>query len=289
MSAGFQVTVKADSISVKAEAFTLDFDKSKAGISSFRYETSGIWHECVEKSKVPSILYCPVYKIQNIEGEVIYPDGGHTLLLEVSTSWFIKIIQAGYLRNSILNQTTNFPYSVDWSIWASGRIFSRMKARNNSGSVLLMLEESYRLNPADDPDISLGRDNPPELNWFGFFSDNRGSNEFDLSHDGIVVPYQSGLDNYAVDSNTNRVYRTGRTWFPGEEIARDFMIRLSCYGSAGDCVNAVDFQMQGDAVSSDYGNPDPLDGSPNAGLVIKGLKEGYGFSESLGAYRLRVQ
>ena len=288
MGEGFEVTVGADSITVATEAFTLVFDKDHVGIVSFKYETSGTWHECVESGTTPPTLFGPYFKTLFLPGGVLYPSGGTTLELEVSTPWYVQIRQNGYLRNALLPDCTDYPCQIRWSLWPSGRLACRIEADNLSGSPLVLSEEGYRLNPADDPDINLGRDTAPSLQWFGFYSNNTGGGESDLSHDTVAAPFQSGLDQYRTEDNTNRIYRANVLWPNEGEIARDFLLALSVSGSWGDCVDAEGFESRGDGVSSDYQSPDPLDGSPDAGEVIVGTRVGDGFDESADGYTVEA-
>lgn len=289
MGAGFELTGGVDSITVATEAFTLVFSKYHVGIASFRYETSGTWHECVESRTTPPTLFGPYFGAPTLQGGVLYPDGGTVLELEVWTPWYVQIRQNGNLRNDSIPNCTDYPVQIRWSLWPSGRLACRIEADNLSGSALLLAEEAYRLNPADDPDINLGRDSAPNLAWFGFYSNNTGSGEQDLSHDAIVVPFQVGLDQYATDDNTNRIYRANVAWPDEDQIARDFLVTLSVNGSWGDCADATGFQSRGDDLSSDFQNPDPLDGSSNAGDVVTGTMVGDGFDESRDGYTVETE
>ena len=283
----FQVTVDGNSVIVRAEAFTLIFDKEHVGITSYKYETSGVWHEGVESVSTPPTLFGPYFTAQGIPGGAIYPSGGFTLLVPKALPWFVQITQRGYLRNSSIPDCMDYPVLVIWSLWPSGRIVCHIVVRNESSSPMVLTEEAYRLNPVDDPDIHLGRDDPPNLKWFGFYSSNLGGSSGDRSHDCIVAPYQPGLDQYATGGNTNRIFSANAIIAPSMELDRDFMIVLSANGSWGDCSNSGDFQTNGDKLASDYQFPDPLNGASNAGQVITGLRVDDGFDEGQGGYTVR--
>ncbi len=285
MTDGFQITVEGDTITVATDAFSLVFDLDKIGIVSFKYDTSGTWHEGVESGTTPPILFGPYYSVQNLEGNLLYPMGGESQTVEDEFPWFVRISQNGYLRNSSIPNCTDFKYEVLWTLWPSGRLYCRIQCTNESDDTQRLLEEAYRLNPADDQDIQLGRDDPPNLKWFGFFSNNTGSGENDLSHDAVVVPFTSALDQYGTSGNTNRIYRAGIIdWLEDETITREFLLALSVNGSWGDCTDALSFQMRGDDLSADITNPDPLDGSANAGDVLTGTLVGDGFDETGDCY-----
>ncbi len=284
---GFQITEGDNSLTLKAESFTLVFDKDHVGISSYRYETDGTWHEGVEASTVPPTLFHPYFTSSSVEGGVLYPSGGTTLDLLIENEWFVEIAQAGYLRNESLSESTDFPIEVTWRVWPSGLIACRILSENQSGDTVTLTEEAYRLNPSDDPDIELDRDGAPYLEWFGYYSGNAGTGENDLSHDCVVVPWDDVFDTYGESGNTNRIYRESVDWLNDTDLTREFLVSFAVAGSWGDCATALDFQKRGDALSADYTNPDPLDGSPDCGEVIHG-SEG-SFDEELAAYKVTAQ
>lgn len=288
MTDGFQVTQTADTVTVVCESFTLVFDKAGVGISSFKYETSGTWHECVESGTTPPILFCPYFSVVGLPGNVLYPSGGYELGALV-LPWLVQVSQKGWLRNGSIPDSTDYEYEVLWSIWPSGRIYAHMRMENKSGADLTFFEEAYRLNPADDPDITLGRDAVPILNWFGFYSNNTGSGENDLSHDAIVVPWGGVLNRYGTSGNTNRMYVGGEQWFDDTEISRCFCLALSVNGSWGDVTDSNGFQSRGDAVANDYLNADPLDGSQDAGDVLTGTIVDDGYDEEEGGYTVQPE
>ena len=288
MTDGFQVTVTDETITVVTEAFTLVFDKDKVGLTSFRYETGGTWHEGVGTGTVPPLLFGPYFWVKDLGTGFLYPDGGTSLLLVKNLGWFLEIDQIGWLRNSLIPDCTDFPVWVWWRLWPSGRLVCKIKMSNNSGRPILILEESWRLNPADDQDINPGRDDPPDLNWFGFYSDNSGGGEHDLSHDAIAVPMQKIFYEYDVTGKINRVYHVDYPWSIGGEIGYEWGLALSANGSWGDIVDSSGFQARGDALSRDYRNPDPLDGSVNAGEILVGTPVSSGYSYQLGAYTIRA-
>lgn len=286
MTDGFQVTQTSDTVTVVCESFTLVFDKAGVGISSFKYETSGTWHECVESGTTPPILFCPYFTIFGLLGNVLYPSGGYELEA-TALPWFVQVSQKGWLRNGSIPGSTDYEYEVLWSIWPSGRIYARMTSTNKSGSNKTFAKEAYHLNPADDPDITLGRDAVPNLNWFGFYSNNTGSGASDLSHDAIVAPWGGVLDQYGISGNTNRMYVESGTWVRETEITRSFCLALSVNGSWGDVTDSNGFQSRGDAVADDYLNADPLDGSWDAGDVLTGTIVDDGFDEGEGGYTVQ--
>jgi len=284
MSEGFEVTVGGDSITVRTDAFTLVFDKHHMGITSFKYVTDGAWHEGVETGGTPPILFGPYFKVQDFPGDVLYPMGGTSLQLRESLPWFVRLEFEGYLRNQSIPNSTDYPLELSVCVRPSGSISYGVKARNNSIGAKVLLAEGYRLNPANDADIHPGRDDAPELKWFGFYSANGGGSTGDRSHDAIAIPFETGLDEYAVQGNTNRIYRANFGWAVGSEIVRYFLLALSGNGSWGDCANADELRARGDALSSDYTLPDPLDGSTNAGRMLVGTLAGDGFDEEGGNY-----
>lgn len=288
MSDGFKITTGETSITVETEAFVLEFVKGHCGISSFRYKTGEVEHECVEQGTTPPILFGPHFYADELEGDYLYPSGGDKLDLSVNTPWAVKIKQEGYLRNGSIPENEDFEYLVIWLIWPSGRIACKMKFTNKHDEDVMLDEEAYRLNPVDDADINLERDTAPNLFWFGFYSDNSGSGEDDYSCDGITVIYDIRLANYQTSGNTNRVYRTSYLWEDRSDINTCFLIALSLYGSWGDCANASELESRGDAISSDLLDPDPLDGSLNAGDVITGSLVDDGFSMDFSAYQVSV-
>jgi len=289
MAEGFQISVAMDTITVFAEAFGLTFHKDHVGVTSFGYLTGPYWHEGVESENTPPILFGPHFKVQGLTGELLYPSGGSSIELAKYLPWFIEIHQSGWLRNASLPDCTDYPMEVWWRLWPSGRLCCKLSVKNDSGVSRFLLEEAYRLNPASDADMSLGRDAPPNLKWFGFYSNNTGEEAEDLSHDGVNVPLQAGLGYYGTEGNTNRMYRRLITWDDQETIEFEFLLALSVYESWGDCTNSGDFQLRGDGVSADVLNPDPLDGSANAGEVLVGTKVGDGYSEEYAAYTLGTQ
>jgi hypothetical protein len=286
MTDGFEVTTESDSVTVLTEAFTLVFSKEHVGIASFKYETSGSWHECVETGNTPPTLFAPYFQSLDVSGNLLYPSGGYSQAVTTALPQFVQIVQSGYMRNPSIPDCTDYSITITWTLWPSGRLFCHIIIQNLSNTLLILSEEAYRLNPVGDPDIHPGRDEAPNLNWFGFYSNNMGPSSYDRSHDCIVVPFQSGLDHNSTDGNTNRIYRTTITFAPNTSMSRDFMIALSAYGSHGDCTGADDFQSRGDALSSDFTLPDPLDASPNAGQVLVGTRIGDGFDEEHGGYTL---
>ncbi len=287
MTDGFQITVTDDTITLVAEAFTLVFDKENVGITSYKYETNGTWHECVESGNTPPVLFSSYHQLEKIPGTVMYPSGGITLSVVRETAWFVDILQVGYLRSQSDPDSTDYPIYIRWRIWPSGILGCRMKAINESGEALVLQEDAYRLNPADDQDVNPDRDTAPNLKWFGFYSNNTGGGAGDMSHDAIVIPWQTVLDKYGTSGNTNRIYQEEFNWTDNGELVYEFLIVLSVYGSWGDCTSSANFQTRGDKLSADFTNPDPLDGSQNAGDVLVGSNNG--FTEELVAYRVTVQ
>ncbi len=288
MSDGFDITVSVGLITVTTEAFRLVFNRSKVGITSFEYQTNGTWHEAVESGTIPPLLFCPYFTVQGLSGDVLYPSGGTELKVEKYLGRYLEISQSGYMRNASISSCIDYPVEIIWRLWPSGRLCCKVSVENQSGSSKTVTEEAYRLNPADDQDMDLSRDAEPNLDWFGFWSNNTGSDGDDLSHDAIVVPMVSGLTGYGTDGNTNRIYRGPVVWPDGGRIGFEFLLALSVGGSWGDCTDSGDFQSRGDAISADVLNPDPLDGSGNAGEVLVGGRVGDGFDEDLAAYTLSV-
>jgi hypothetical protein len=288
MTDGFIVTTDSLSITVETESFTVVFSKEHCGITSFKYKTGSTWHECVEPGIASPILLGPYLYCDGITGDYLYPSGGYQNSVVVETPWFISINQDGYLRNSSIPGFTDLDYRVQWNVWPSGRIACNMTLTNNYGSTLVLDEDAYRMDPADDPDINLDRDAHTYLYWFGFYSNNTGSGANDLSADGITVSYRSRLTNYGTSGNTNRIYRTSFLWDDRTGIDQEFLLALSLYGSWGDCTNSTDIQNRGDSLSDDLLHPDPLDGSTNAGDMITGSLVGSGFDNKLSAYVVSV-
>jgi hypothetical protein len=284
MTDGFQVTVTDDAITVVTEEFTLVFDRDKIGVTEFRYEAGEAWHNGVE-SEVPSpILFGPYFEVKDLGTGFLYPDGGTDMELTIELDWFIEIYQTGWLRNTGIPECTDFPVEAWWKLWPSGRLIGRAIVRNQTGDHILVLEEAWRLNPADDADITLGRDEPAGMEWFGFYSNNTGSGEDDLSHDAIAFAMQGTYEDYGTSGNTNYFFNEDVTWADGTGISGTFMIVLSGNGSWGDIEDAGGFQTRGDEISADVRNPDPIDGSANAGEVIVGIRLSGGFDHYLGAY-----
>jgi len=279
---GFLITEGENSIEIALEEFTIVFDKDHVGITSYRYETDGTFHECVESSTDPPTLFHPYFISGSIEGGVLYPSGGTSLELVIENEWFVEIVQEGYLRNESIPDCTDFPLEVTWRVWPSGLIACSFKSENESGETVTLTEEAYRLNPSDDPDIELDRDGAPYLAWFGFYSGNTGTGENDLSHDCIVIPWDDVFNTYGASGNTNRIYRESVNWPDGTGLTRNFLVSLAVTGSWGDCSTAFNFQKRGDSLSLDYLNPDPLDGSANCGEVLVGSQGE--FDEELAAY-----
>lgn len=288
MTDGFQVTVTDDAITVATEAFTLVFDRDKIGVTEFRYETDGTRHEGVESTDPSPILFGPYFEVKDLGTGFLHPHGGTDMELVIGLDWFIEIHQAGWLRNSGIPDCTDFPLEVCWKLWPSGRLYGEIWTRNDSGDSILVLEESWRLNPSDNQDINLGRDNPPNLKWFGFYSNNTGDGEDDLSHDAVAFPMQVTFEHYGTSDNTNRIYREDVNWDNGTDISCEFMIALSADGSWGDVADSDGFQIRGDEISVDYRQPDPIDGSENAGEVIVGIRLSGGFDRYLGAYTIQA-
>ena len=288
MTDGFQVTVTEDAITVVAEAFTLVFDRDKIGVTEFRYEAGGAWHEGVESGVASPILFGPYFEVNDLGTGFLHPDGGIKMEVLVELDWFIEIYQVGWLRNSGIPECTDFPVEAWWKLWPSGRLIGRAIVLNQSGDPVLVVEEAWRLNPADDPDITLGRDNPPDMEWFGFYSNNTGSGEDDLSHDAIAFPMQEFFEDYGTSGNTNYFFNKDINWDAGGGISCTFMIALAANGSWGDIEDSSGFQSRGDEVSADVRNPDPIDGSANAGEVIVGIRLSGGYSPYLGAYTVEA-
>ncbi|MCX6646206.1 MAG: hypothetical protein NTY09_07605 [bacterium] len=288
MTDGFVVTTGETSITVETEAFTIEFEKENCGIGSFRYKTGDVWHECTGQGTTPPILMAPYFFADALQGDYLYPSGGSKLDTIVNTPWAVRISQEGYLRNISIPSCEDFNYQVDWLIWPSGRIACTMKFTNTYGSNVMLNEEAYRLNPVNDPDITLDRDKVPNLFWFGFYSNNTGSDEDDFSCDCEAVSYQVRLANYGTSGNTNRIYKTMYLWMNDTNLYAQFLLALSVYGSFSDCANSIEFQSRGDALSADLLHPDPLNGSLNAGEVITGSPVNGGFSNDYSAYQVRV-
>ena len=284
----FKVTESSGQVSVEVEKFTLDFHKMPVGITSFMYEKGGNEHDCVGDMVYPMVLFAPFFTALSVPGGVLWPDGGTELEVEINLDWFVQVKQNGYMRNPTIQTSTDFPYKVTWFIWPSGRIGCRMEIKNLSGSTVLVNEEAYRLNPPNDSDINPGRDTIPNLEWFGFWSDNTGDVSDDLSHDAICVPYVASLDTYGESGKINRVYDTDVTWLYTQTFNRWFLLALSVEGSWGDCSDVSEFESRGDSISADVKNPDPLNGGPNAGDVITGTLIGSGFDEYSSAITIGV-
>jgi hypothetical protein len=289
MTNRLNVAMSPGEITVATEAFTLVFSKESVGITSFRYELNGVWHECVAQDVDPGILFGPQLVIDGVPGGAVYPRGGLVMSLDKDFGWLVEITQSGYLRNGAIPSSTDFTYQATWRIWPSGRLVLKTKVKNESGSAKTISEDGFMLNPSGDSDIYLDRDTAPDLNWFGFYSNNPQGGKTGHTHDAIVVPYTPVYDHYAVSNNTNRIYRTGVNWDINQILGRHFLIGLSVFKSWGDCMNAPNFQIRGDKLSSDYQNPDPLDGSFNAGDVLAGSLITDGFSEEYGAYTLLTE
>jgi len=285
---GFKVTASSGQVTVETEKFTLDFSKMPVGITSFMYKKGGNEHDCVGDMVYPMVLFAPFFTALSVPGGVLWPNGGTDLEVEINLDWFVQVKQNGYMRNPTIPTSTDFQYKVTWFIWPSGRIGCRMETKNLSGAVVLVNEEAYRLNPPNDSDINPGRDTVPNLEWFGFWSDNTGDESDDLSHDAICVPYVGSLDTYGVSGKINRIYDTNVTWLYTETLNRWFLLALSVDGSWGDCANTGEFESRGDSIGADVKNPDPLNGGPNAGDVITGTLIGSGFDEYSSAITIGV-
>jgi len=283
---GFIVTVNEDSVEVDLGKYTLEFGKDEVGLESYRYFMGTGWHEGVETGGEPAILFGPHFYADGMTGDYLYPSGGIQVSIITELEWFVEIRQTGYLSNGEIGESMDFPYEVNWCIWPSGNIACRMKTKNESGASVTLDEMGFRLNPADDLDITLTRDNPPYLYWFGFYSDNWGAGEHDLSHDCITSPFQSDMMIYGTEENTNRIYRENYVWPDEGELVYEFLQGLSMFGVWSDVVGSADSQMRGTKLSDNYRNPDPLDGSIGAGEIIIG--GGIGFDEEIGAYKLQV-
>jgi len=288
MSDGFIVTEGVGKVTVDAGDFVVEFNEAQAGITSFRYITNGAIHECVNSSVTPAQLFHPYWLIDGLQGGQFYPAGGQSLDVKINKPQIVQVQQTGYLRNPTLMDITYFPYTVTWTMWPSGRIACRMIVENQSGVSKVLTEEAYRLNPKNDVDITSGRDSAPSLNWFGFWSNNTGGSTLDLSHDVVAVPYQSYLTGYETEGKANQIYREDYTFPNGTSITVEFLLILSVSGSWGDVADSSGFETRGDRLSSDYRNPDPIDGSMNAGIVMVGSKSGDGFDESMAAYMVNA-
>jgi hypothetical protein len=286
MSEAFEVEIEPGSVTVRTDAFTLVFDKDHVGITSFKYNTSGAWHEGVESGRTPPTLFAPYFKT-TLQGVYIYPDGGTLLSVEKLLPHYVRIKQLGFLRNESIPECEDYPVEVTSSIWPSGRIYCAVQVTNVSFTDLFLVEHAFRLSPVDDADISLVRDDPPDLEWFGFFSGNLGGSSFDRSHDTVAACFTEDLDHYSSGDGVNKLFNENSVLHSMATIIQRFIIALSANQSWGDCSDAEDFQLRGDRIASDYKNPDPLDGGPNAGSVIVGFLDG-GFDLNYGGYRLRA-
>ncbi len=286
MTDGFVVTENGDDVTVQCENFSLVFNKLASGITSFKYLSGGNWHEGVETSDASPVMFGSYFSSIGVTGGVLYPVSGNTQTVEINLPWCVQIKQVGYLRNGSLPSSTDFPYVATWRVWPSGKIACKIESKNNSGSLITLDEEAYRLNPSDDADITLGRDTAPNFNWLGFWSDNTGDNTVDLSHDGILLSYATALDEYGSSGHTNRIYDADVPWSNAENIVKNFFIALSIDGGWGDVTDSSSFETHGDDLSDDMLNADPLDGSTDAGDVITGSKVGSGFDEYTSCYTL---
>jgi hypothetical protein len=286
MPEGFEVTIDDDGMTIKTEAFTLVFSKARMGISSFRYETAGAWHECVNPVSDSPVLFAPHYLCQSIPGGVLFPSGTD-LIVERVLPWFVQVIHHGYLRNPAIPDCTDYPLETACSLWSSGRLFIRSKAVNNSGLTRILGEEAYRLNPVVDQHIQPVSDELNELKWFGFYSASGGGSTYDRSHDAISMPALPGLDQYGESGVSNRIFKANTAWLPSENLAHSFMVALSGNLSWGDCSSPEEIEARGEALSADYTKPDPLDGSPHAGRMIVGVLCA-GFDPDKGGYRFTV-
>jgi len=276
---GFNVTDFGAGVIVESNDFTLIFTTDTCGITSFLYDKGGNEHNCVGNFAYPLVLFAPFFTALSVPGGILWPDGGTSTEVIKNFDWFVQIKQSGYLRNVTIPVCTDYIYNVTWYIWPSGRIGCKLEAKNLSGSMLTLSEEAYRLNPANDSDINPERDTVPNLEWFGFWSNNTGNDPDDLSHDTICVPYIESLDTYGVSGKINRIYDSGVTWLNNETLTRWFLLALSVEGSWGDSANSTDLENHGDDISADLKNPDPLDGSANAGDVLTGTRVDSGFDE----------
>lgn len=286
--AGFTVKAENSSVIVETDDYTLIFSGMPVGITSFFYKKGGVEHDVVGDMVYPMTLFQPFFYAGEITGAVLWSDGGTSIEVQKNFDWFVQIKQSGYMRNPYIPTCTDFPFNVTWYLWPSGRIGCRMGIKNLSGSVVVVEEEAYRLNPANDTDINPERDTAPNLEWFGFWSNNTGDGEEDLSHDMICVPYPASLDRYGVSGKINRIYDNDVTWLNLETLIRWFLLTLAVDGSWGNCSNAAEFQSRGDEISADVKNPDPLDGSTNAGDILSGTLIGTGFDEYTSAITVGV-
>ena len=286
--AGFTVKAEGGSVIVETDDYTLIFSEAPVGITSFYYKKDGVEHDVVGDMVYPMTLFQPFFYAGEISGAVLWSDGGTSIEVEKNFDWFVQIKQTGYMRNPVIPTCTDFPFNVTWYLWPSGRIGCRMEIKNLSGFVIVVEEEAYRLNPANDADISPERDTAPSLEWFGFQSNNTGSGAEDLSHDVICVPYVSSLNSYDASGKINRIYDNDVTWLNSETLTRWFLLALSVDGSWGDCANGADIQSRGDEISADLKNPDPLDGSADAGDILTGTLIGTGFDEYTSAITVGV-
>jgi hypothetical protein len=287
MSEAFEIEIEPGSVTVRTDAFTLVFDKNHLGITSFKYNTSGAWHEGVENSRTPPTLFAPYFWTATPQVGNIYPDGGTLLSVEKLLPHYIRIKQLGFLRNKSIPQCEDYPVEVTSSLWPSGRIYCVVKASNYSPSDLLLVQHAFQISPVNDADISLVRDNPPDLGWFGFFSANLGGSSYDRSHDAVAACFSPDLDRYGSGNGVNWLFNENFLWHSGATVIQKFIIALSANQSWGDCSEGDDFQLRGDRIASDFKNPDPLNGGLTAGRVIVGSLDG-GFDSEYGGYRLRA-
>lgn len=287
MSEVFEVEIEPGSVTVRTDSFTLLFDKDHVGITSFKYNTSGAWHEGVESGRTPPTLFAPYFKTATPPGGDIYPDGGTLLSVEKLLPHYVRIKQLGFLRNESIPECEDYPVEVTSSLWPSGRIHCVVEASNFSSADLFLVEQAFRISPVDDADISLVRDDPPDLEWFGFFSGNLGGSSYDRSHDAAVACFSDDLDHYASGDGINRLFSENFVLHIGAMMIQKFILALSANQGWGDCSEGEDFQLRGDRIASDFKNPDPLNGGPNTDRVIVGSLDG-GFDWEYGGYRLRA-
>ena len=288
MADGFKITKVGSYFIVETEAFRMKFDIETCGIRSLVYQTGETWHECIDIEILPPTIFGPYYVTEDVEGGVLYPGNGSDCNISIDTQWMVGFKHLGELLNETMEPEGDFQYEADFLVWPSGRIACSLKATNDSGSDVTLDEEAYRLNPADDPDINPERDTAPNLDWFGFYSNNTGNDEDDYSCDGIAVSYNPRLSEYGTSGNINRIYQPTSDWMDGRDRVAMFLLALAVDGSWGDCADALELQARGDALSNDLLHPDPLDGSATAGDVLVGSLVDGGFSPDVSAYVLQV-
>ena len=272
---------------VDLDGFRLRFSKSQMGINSFAYLKGGDWHEVVNPSG-SGLLYLPRLTVQGVSGGHISPNHGGEIAVIFKGKAFVQVNITGYLSNQTQGTDyEDFPFEIRYSIYEDGDIHIRTGFKNASGGSAVVIEE-HILDPKDDNDITLERDNAPNLWFAGFRSNNTGNAINDLSHDGILVQFGDDFDNYVTytdgDRNAVGLLKGPTFWDDAIEVVRYFRLHLSADGSPNDVTDSNSFQAVGDDKGADYRNPDPLTGGVDEGDVLTGSLFGDGYDEGEGAY-----